>query len=67
MKCNLAEVHMYKLCKDLSFCISIFQIDDREAIKFGESQINPWSTSSIEDLLKKLNPHIMKYDVRQYS
>lgn len=41
---------------------SFQKIDDREAIKFGKSQINPWSTSTIEDLLKKLNPHIMKYD-----
>jgi hypothetical protein len=54
------------LFEDATFCISILQVDDGESFKFQKSHINPWSTSTMKDLLKKLNPQIVKYDVRQY-
>ncbi|XP_048327230.2 mitotic checkpoint serine/threonine-protein kinase BUB1 [Ziziphus jujuba] len=36
--------------------------DDDESIKSGNCHINPWSSSVIKDLLKKMNPQITKYD-----
>ncbi|KAB1209899.1 Mitotic checkpoint serine/threonine-protein kinase BUB1 [Morella rubra] len=36
--------------------------DDGKSTKFGKSQTNPWSASTMRDLLKKLNPQIMKYE-----
>ncbi|KAF5481316.1 hypothetical protein F2P56_001977 [Juglans regia] len=37
-------------------------IDDCGSIEFETSHINPWSASTMKDLLKKLGPQIMKYD-----
>ena len=33
----------------------------------SQSNINPWLISTVEDLLRKMNPQILKYDVRQHS
>ncbi|XP_024018206.1 mitotic checkpoint serine/threonine-protein kinase BUB1 [Morus notabilis] len=36
--------------------------DDGETIQSGESHINPWSSSTIKDLVMKTNSQIMKYE-----
>ncbi|XP_038888859.1 mitotic checkpoint serine/threonine-protein kinase BUB1 isoform X3 [Benincasa hispida] len=39
------------------------QVNDvSESTKFAESYINPWSSSTMNDLLSKISPKIMKYD-----
>lgn len=67
---TITEVHVMhceKLHLYFSFFFSILQIDDCGFIEFETCHINPWSASTMNDLLKKLNPQIMKYDVGQYS
>lgn len=36
-----------------------------DSIDSGKSYINPWSSSVTNDLLKKMNPQIIKYNVRR--
>ncbi|EXB44632.1 Mitotic checkpoint serine/threonine-protein kinase [Morus notabilis] len=40
----------------------MLQNDDGETIQSGESHINPWSSSTIKDLVMKTNSQIMKYE-----
>lgn len=42
-------------------------MDDTESAELGKSFANPWSVSTIKDLLQKKNPQILKYDVSQFS
>ncbi|KAG6722637.1 hypothetical protein I3843_03G172900 [Carya illinoinensis] len=41
---------------------SLQKNDDCGFVEFETSHINPWSASTMKDLLKKLGPQIMKYD-----
>uniref|UniRef100_A0A2N9GGX0 Protein kinase domain-containing protein n=1 Tax=Fagus sylvatica TaxID=28930 RepID=A0A2N9GGX0_FAGSY len=50
-----------RLSESVNAC-SLQKVDDGESFKFQKSHINPWSTSTMKDLLKKLNPQIVKYD-----
>ncbi|KAF5732564.1 ATP binding protein kinases protein serine/threonine kinases isoform 1 [Tripterygium wilfordii] len=38
------------------------EICSGDSIQFGKSSINPWSSSTMKDILKKMNPQITKYD-----
>lgn len=41
---------------------SLQKIDVGDSIELKETPINPWSISTIKDLLKKMNSQILKYD-----
>lgn len=43
--------------------IDILQNDGGESIESEESYINPWSSSTIKDLVKKITSQITKYEV----
>ena len=58
--------YLYAVSRFIFFHFRL-QIGEGETIKFEKSYINPWSASTVKDLLKKLNTQIIKYDVRQYS
>lgn len=47
--------------------ILFLQNDGGESNKFAETYVNPWSPSIMKDLLSKINPKILKYEVRQCS
>ncbi|KHN24282.1 Checkpoint serine/threonine-protein kinase BUB1 [Glycine soja] len=38
------------------------KVDDKESKKFEDNGINPWGTSTMDSLLKKIYPLIMKFD-----
>ncbi|KAF8413853.1 hypothetical protein HHK36_001847 [Tetracentron sinense] len=41
---------------------SLQKMDIGASVKLGKSCINPWSISTIKDLLRKMNHHILKYN-----
>ncbi|KAL0001972.1 hypothetical protein SO802_015753 [Lithocarpus litseifolius] len=55
-----------RLSESVNAC-SLQKIGEGETIKFEKSYINPWSASTVKDLLKKLNTQIIKYDGYHHS
>ncbi|GAB4825647.1 hypothetical protein Ancab_008521 [Ancistrocladus abbreviatus] len=43
---------------------NIAQGDNGECKKLGKGCINPWSASTINDIVQKISPQLLKYDVR---
>ncbi|XP_021894250.1 mitotic checkpoint serine/threonine-protein kinase BUB1 isoform X2 [Carica papaya] len=46
---------------------SLQKMDGRGSLEYVENHINPWSSSTITNLMKKINPEIMKYKGYQSS
>ncbi|XP_015573938.2 mitotic checkpoint serine/threonine-protein kinase BUB1 isoform X1 [Ricinus communis] len=52
---------LQRMCNRKKAC-SLQKVDGDESIDMGRNYVNPWSTSTTEELLKKINPHIRRYD-----
>ncbi|KAK9000883.1 hypothetical protein V6N11_081365 [Hibiscus sabdariffa] len=61
-KLKWAQSLFVKRMSDRLHTFSLGKVDGDEQVESGEKYINPWSPFTIEELLKKIQPHITKYD-----
>lgn len=53
-------------CESDKVIFSLFQMDEDKPTEPEKSSVNPWLSSTVEGLLKKINAQLVKYDVRFY-
>lgn len=53
--------------KNMIYLYSILQVDGSEPVQLAESDICPWSSSTVKELLNKINPRMTKFDVCQFN
>ncbi|XP_077242210.1 protein kinase and Mad3-BUB1-I domain-containing protein isoform X2 [Tasmannia lanceolata] len=58
---ELKKKHSLFLNGMLDIVNACSKIESGKSVHLGRSSINPWLKSTIEDLLKKIHPHISKY------
>ncbi|KAL4318919.1 hypothetical protein GQ457_18G014660 [Hibiscus cannabinus] len=61
-KLKWAQSLFVKRMSDRLHTFSLGKVDGDEQVESGKKYINPWSPFTIEELLKKIQPHITKYD-----
>ncbi|WJZ99203.1 hypothetical protein VitviT2T_017668 [Vitis vinifera] len=61
-KLKKAQALFMDRMKEIVNACSLEPIDDGESAELGTSFTNPWSISTIKDLLQKKKPQILKYD-----
>ncbi|XP_039018056.1 mitotic checkpoint serine/threonine-protein kinase BUB1-like isoform X3 [Hibiscus syriacus] len=66
-KLKLAQSLFVKRMSERLNTFSLGKVDGDEHAEFGKKFINPWSPFTVEELLKKIQPQITKYDVYHLS
>lgn len=56
-----------ELFENCSVHIPPLQAVDSESIELEQYGVNPWSASTMKELLTKIDPQIMKYNVGYFS